>query len=117
MLWATQRDDDFLESNGQRTQDARFNVGRFLLGGELAYSVGDWEPYASGLFEYDFTRTTQTFAAGVRAPEHDDTDVLVSVGLRYFGNNNITGSLEYNTLLGRQDLDEDTFNASIRWQF
>ena len=37
--------------------------------------------------------------------------------MRYFSKNSITGSLEYNTLLGRQNLDEDTFNARIRWQF
>ena len=117
LLWVTQRDDDFFESNGQFTQDSHYNVGRALLGGEIAYSIGAWEPYASGLFEYDFTSTSQQYAAGVVAPQNDQTDVLVSAGLRYFGNNNISGALEYNTLFGRQDLDEYSINASIRWEF
>ena len=117
LLWVTQRDDDFFESNGQFTQDAHYNVGRALLGGEIAYSIGAWEPYASGLFEYDFTSTSQQYAAGVVAPRNDQTDVLFSAGLRYFGNNDISGALEYNTLFGRRDLDEYSINASIRWDF
>jgi hypothetical protein len=117
LLWASQRDDDFLESNGQRTADGRFKIGRSLVGGEIAYSAGAWEPYAGGLFTYDFTSTSQQFAAGVLAPDSDNTDMLLSFGLRYFGTNNITGSLEYSTLLGRKNLTEDSINTSIRWQF
>jgi hypothetical protein len=117
LLWATQRDDEFVESNGRVTQKARSNVGRSLLGGEIAYSAGAWEPYASGLLEYDFTTTSQEFAAGVLAPADDRSDLLLSVGLRYFGNNAFSGSLEYSTILGRENLDESSINASARWQF
>ena len=117
VLWATQRDDDFQESNGLITPESSFNVGRFLLGGEVAYSLGAWEPYVNGLFEHDFTRTKQRFAAGVLTPKNDDSDLLLSVGLRYFGANNVSGYLEYSTLIGRRNIDEDTISASLRWAF
>jgi len=117
MLYATQDDDDFLESNGTSIPDIRTNLGRFLLGGELAYAAGAWEPYVSGTFEYDYTRSTVDFAPGVAQPDYDASDVLFAVGLRYFGNNNVSGALEYNTVLGRNDLSEHSFNANLRWEF
>ncbi len=116
-LYATQDDDSFLESNNTRTADSRSNVGRLLFGGELAYAAGAWEPYVSGTFEHDFTRTKVAFAPGVAQPKSDDTDVLVAVGLRYYGNNNLSGSIEYNKILGRRNLDEDSLSANARWQF
>jgi hypothetical protein len=117
LLYATQDDEDFRESNGTAIGDARSNLGRFLFGGELAYSAGAWEPYVSGTFEYDFARTDQVFATGVAAPRADDSDLLFAVGLRYFGNNNISASAAYTTVIGRRDLDEDGFNLNVSWQF
>ncbi|MFT5172672.1 MAG: outer membrane autotransporter protein, partial [Gammaproteobacteria bacterium] len=117
LLYATQEDDKFLESNGAAVARSRSSVGRLLFGGELAYSLAAWEPYVSGTFEHDFTRTRTIAVAGVAQPKNDDTDVLFATGLRYFGKNNISGSVEYSTVLGRRNLDEDNFSASVRWQF
>lgn len=117
MLYATQDDDAFSESNGVRFAGARSTVGRFLLGGELAYTAGAWEPYVGATFEYDVTRTRATFAPGVAAPRADDTDVLLGIGLRYFGSGDLSGSIEYGRLLGRRNLDEETLSASVRWQY
>jgi len=36
------------------------------------------------------------------------------VGVRYFGDNGITGNLEYSKRFGRDDFDEDTFSITIR---
>lgn len=117
MLYATQRDDDFRESNGTLNAESRVNVGRLLLGGEAAYTAGAFEPYVSGTFEYDFTKTSQAFAPGVARPKNDDTDVLFAVGVRYFGDEDISGSIEYSRVIGRSNLDEDTFSANVRWPF
>lgn len=117
MLYATQSDDDYLESDGRTVNDVRNSIGRFLLGGELAYSAGAWEPYVSGTFEYDFTRSDLNYGAGVLQPEYDATDVLFAVGLRYFSKDNVSGAVEYSTVLGRQDLNEHSVSANLRWQF
>jgi len=117
MLYATQRDDAFRESNGTLNPESRVNIGRLLLGGEVAYAAGAFEPYVSGTFEYDFTKTGQVFAPGVAQPKNDDTDVLFAVGLRYFGGNDVTGSVEYSRLFGRSNLDEDSVSANVRWMF
>ncbi len=117
MLYATQDDDDFRESNGGTFQSNRTSVGRFLLGGELAYSAGSFEPYVGATFEHDFTRTGVSFAPGVAQPRSDDSDVLAAIGLRYYGGDDLSGSIEYSTLLGRRNLDEDTISANVRWKF
>jgi outer membrane autotransporter protein len=117
LLYATQDDDGFRESNGNTFQDNRTSVGRFLLGGELAYSAGSYEPYVGATFEHDFTRTRVNFAPGVAQPKADDSDVLFAVGLRYYGGDDVSGSIEYTTLLGRRNLDEDSISANVRWQF
>lgn len=115
-LYATQDDDSFVESDGTPFGDMRSTVGRFLLGGELAYSAGAWEPYTGATFEHDFTRTRLTFAPN-EAPKSDKSGVLVAVGLRYFGTEDLSGYIEYSTLLGRRNLDEDTFSANLRWEY
>ncbi|MFT5447757.1 MAG: hypothetical protein ACI9DC_002934 [Gammaproteobacteria bacterium] len=117
LLYVTQDDEDFRESNGTAIGDARSKLGRFLFGGELAYSAGAWEPYVGGTFEYDFASSKQSFSTGVAAPRRDDSDLLLSVGLRYFGDNNISASAAYRTVVGRRNLDEDSFNLNARWQF
>ena len=71
LLYATQDDEDFRESNGTLIGDSRSKLGRFLFGGELAYSAGAWEPYVSGTFEYDFARTDAEFSQP--ASRHRDT--------------------------------------------
>jgi len=117
LSWATQRDDAFRESGGLLVPAQSSSVGRFLLGGEAAYSAGGWEPYARAMVEHDFSSDRVRFAPGVAQPENDDTDVLVSFGLRYFSADNLSAALEYSTLLGRRNLDEDTLSANVRWQF
>ena len=115
--YATQDDDGFIESNGTRIGDTRATIGRFLLGGELAYTAGAWEPYVGATYEYDFTRTEIAFAPGVAEPRNDDSGVLFATGLRYFGDNQVSGSVEYSTVLGRRNYDEHTFTGNVRWEF
>ncbi len=117
MLYATQDDDSFRESNGALIPGNRSSLGRLLLGGEVAYSAGAWEPYVGGTFQHDYTRTSAVFAPGVARPKNDDSDVLFSAGIRYFGDNDLAGTLEYSTVLGRRNLDENTFSANVRWKF
>jgi outer membrane autotransporter protein len=116
-LYATQKDDSFIESNGTVIPESRTNLGRFLLGGELAYAAGNWEPFVGGTYQYDFTRTETVFAPGVAQPRNDDADLLFAVGLRYYGDDGLSGAIEYNKLIGRRNLDEDTISANVRWTF
>jgi hypothetical protein len=44
--------------------------------------------------------------------------VLFGLGLRYFSTDNgLSGTIEWYKRLGREDYDEDTFSATVRWEF
>jgi len=43
--------------------------------------------------------------------------VLFGVGLRYFGERGLSGNLEYNTRLGREDFEEHNFTATLRYEW
>ena len=117
LLWAKQEDDEFQESNGITVGSNSTHIGRLLLGGELAYTAGAFEPYLNLMFQHDFSKTQQNFAPGVLAPENDDNDLLVALGLRYYGKNGLSASVQYSTLRGRQDLSEHSYSAYVRWAF
>ncbi len=116
-LWAKDAQDAFSESNGTAIASSNFKVGQWRIGGEAAYAWEAFEPYARGTFQYDFTRTKVAFAPGVAAPKSDRSDVLAGFGVRYFANNGISGSLEYSTVLGRENYSEDTIQFLIRAEF
>ncbi len=116
-LWAKDVQDAFSESNGTAVAGSNFKVGQWRIGGEAAYAWGAFEPYARATFEYDFTRTKAVFAPGVAAPKFDQTDVLAGFGVRYFADNGMSGSLEYSTVLGRENYSEDTIQFLIRAEF
>lgn len=117
LLWARQRDDSFLESNGLAVGARSTSIGRLLFGGELAYGMGAFEPYVNLMFQHDFSKTSQTFAPGVAAPRNDDNDLLIGLGLRYFGKDGLSASVQYSTLRGRRNLSEHAYSAYVRWAF
>ncbi len=116
-LWAKDTQDAFTESDGTLNTRRSFKVGQWRIGGEAAYAWGAFEPYARATFQYDFTRTSVAFAPGVATPKFDQTDVLAGFGVRYFADNGISGSLEYSTVLGRENYSEDTLQFLIRAEF
>jgi hypothetical protein len=55
--------------------------------------------------------------SGHEQPANDDDDVQLGLGLRYFGPHGISGSLQWQRRLGRQDGDEDRLSLLPRAQF
>jgi hypothetical protein len=109
-----QSDDAFTESDGTERGGRTNKIGRFHLGGEVAYAAGAWEPFASALFNYSYTETNLVLAGGTAQPGDDKSDVLFGLGVRYYGANGMSGTLEYNTLLGADDIDSHSLNLIFR---
>ncbi len=118
---ARETQDDFTESDGSFVAEKETQFGQLRLGADAAYtfeaSYGDWEPFVSVTYEYDFTREKTVLGGGVAQPENDADGVLLGIGIRFFGNHGFNGSLEYNTMLGREDFDADTINLVVRGEF
>ena len=117
LLWATQNTEGFRESDGSVVSESDADVGQFRFGGEVAYLAGNFEPYLGALYAYDFTRTRLRFGAGVAAPKNDNDDIQMSLGLRYYADSGLSGTVEYSRLLGRRDYREGVFTANVRWNY
>jgi hypothetical protein len=118
MLHARSVQKAFDESDG--TAVARFTteLGQWNIGGEAAYSFESWEPFARLTYERDYSLTRITLAGTGPQPSDDDDNVLFGLGLRYFSmDNGLSGNIEWYKRFGREDYDEDTFSATVRWEF
>jgi hypothetical protein len=116
-LWAKSEVDAFVESDTTAVAEARSKLGTWSIGGDAAYSFGEFEPFVSATYEYDYSMTEIAVTTGPQ-PDNDRDDVLFAAGLRYFGTNNgISGNLNWTRRLGRENFDEDIFSASIRVDF
>ena len=54
ILIASEDTDGFTESDGTAVADNRTRLGRFLLGGDVAYTWNSFEPFASVVYEKDY---------------------------------------------------------------
>ena len=116
LMNAESEDDSFTESNGTVVNSRATLLTQFSLGGEAAYPMGDFEPYVTATYNYDLHATETVLTAGVQ-PSNDDDDVLLGLGFRYFKDDNLSMSAQYDTRQGRSDFDEDTFSFNVRWDF
>jgi len=109
----------FIESNGGRVEANSSRLGQFRAGAELAYewpaAGGYWEPYGGLTLEHDFTTTALQTASGTLST--DDTGGQLRLGLRYFGDNDVSGLLEYSSIVGRQNFGDSSLTATVRWNW
>jgi hypothetical protein len=117
MLQARSNQESFDESDGTAVGKFSTELGQWNIGGEAAYSLGAFEPYARTTYEHDFSLTRITLAGTGPQPSNDNDNFLFGLGARYFGDNGLSGNIEWYKRLGREDFDEDTFSATIRWDF
>ncbi|MEM7254537.1 MAG: autotransporter outer membrane beta-barrel domain-containing protein, partial [Pseudomonadota bacterium] len=112
ITWARDDYDDFVESDGTRVEEDSLQLGQVRVGAEVAYAWGQFEPFISGTYENDYKRSRANVSNAI-----DDTGGVIGFGLRFFGGNGISGTLEYNTVIGRDDYDEDSINFLFRAEF
>ncbi|HTT07365.1 MAG TPA: autotransporter outer membrane beta-barrel domain-containing protein [Gammaproteobacteria bacterium] len=115
-LYTKSVQNSFTESDGTKVSETDDRLGQWLIGGNVAYSLGDFEPFASATYERDYSRTVITVLTGPQ-PANDNDDVLVGAGVRYFGPKGITGNLEWNKRVSRENFDEDVVTATLRLDF
>jgi hypothetical protein len=106
----------FTESDGTAVAETEDRLGQWLVGGNVAYPLGDFEPFASATYEHDYSRT-EIITLIPPQPANDNDDVLVGAGVRYFGPKGITGNLEWNKRVSRANFDEDIVTATLRLDF
>ncbi len=108
--------DSFVESNGIVVPKIINQLGTLSIGGDIAHSFGKYEPFVSLTYENDYRITKIAVVSGAQ-PSNDRDDFLLGIGVRYFGDNGLSGNLEWNKRLGRTNFEEDIFNFSLRADF
>lgn len=116
LLYAKDDIDGFTESDTTAVAAREVELGRLSLGGNIAYTWDSFEPFASATYQHDFS-FENIRVAGATQPENDVNDILLGFGVRWYGESGVTASLEYNTVVGRDDFDSDTFNFYLRADF
>ncbi|NIQ11861.1 MAG: autotransporter outer membrane beta-barrel domain-containing protein [Gammaproteobacteria bacterium] len=121
-LYAKNKQDAFTETSSSPlvvpapVQETESKLKQWYLGGDVAYGVGLFEPFASFMYEREFDSTELTFTSGPQ-PSNDEDSYLVGAGVRYFGTEGLSASLEWDRRLGRDNFDEDRFSLIIRGDF
>lgn len=117
LLYARNVQEAFVESNGVVIAQSTNTLEQWNVGGDVAYGLGDFKPFARVTYEKDFSATEIAVAGGGPPPSNDTDNFLVGIGVRYFGKNGLTGNLEWNRRLGREDFNEDSLTATLRVAF
>ncbi len=116
LLWANNEQEAFTESNGTLVAEQDTKLRQWSLGGNVAYTYGNFEPFISAVYSRDFVFTEILVTTGPQ-PSNDRDDILFGAGVRYYSDKGISGNLEYNKRLDRDDFDEDMINLSVRVEY
>ncbi len=116
-LWASDTVDAFQESDGTSVPRTATKLGQLRIGAEVAHAFTVFEPYVGAIFEYDYSRSGLTLSPGLPQPSDDDTGLVLNIGVRFYGSETLSGSLEFSRVLGRSDFEQDTFTFLLRGDF
>ncbi len=117
-LYAETDQDSFTESGGGVTvtrPGETFVLSQWHAGATVGYDFGTFlEPYAGADYSYDISREEVTVGTGLQQPANDRSELIMRVGMRYFGDNGVSAALEWNTNALRQDIDSNGLLLTLR---
>ncbi len=116
-LWARNKLETYTESNGAVVGKSTTKVGTWSVGGDVAYSMQNYEPFVGLTYSHDYSFTKIAIVGTGPQPANDRDDVLLRLGVRYFNTDRISGNLEYTTRLSREDFSEDRIGMTLRADF
>jgi outer membrane autotransporter protein len=116
LLVARDEVDGFTESDGTIVPDDRVELGQVSIGGDVSYAIGWFAPYASLVYENQF-EDEELVTATAPQPANDNDNFRLGLGFRAFLGERWSGMFEWNTVLSREDFEEDTFMLQVRGEF
>ena len=115
-IHAENTDDAYTESNNIRVRSQKSSITTLNIGGDVAYAIGDFEPFLSVTYNRDTTDTVTTLSTGSQ-PSDDRDDFMVGLGTRFFHNSGLSLNAELSKRLGRKNTKETNFTLSALWPF
>lgn len=117
LLYARENQDAYTESDGTINAEREFKFGQASVGGELAWVLDGFEPYASASYQYDYSRDDIVVVSTAAQPANDKDDFLVGAGVRWFGLDGFTAVAEWSTVVGREDFEDTSVRLLLRGDF
>ena len=105
--------DGFTESNGTVVPEQVLDLGQIRLGFDGVYQLGSFEPFMSITYELDYSREDLRVAVGTQ-PSDDDDGAVVGAGIRWYSDNGVTATAQWDTVAGREDFESNTYSLQIR---
>lgn len=99
-------------------KERRVTLSQFITGVDVAYSINSFEPYATASYIRDNSRDEGEKAGGLPGNvdvirNEDNDEVQYGLGLRYFGDN-VSGTFEWSTTVGRDNFDSHAWMMTLR---
>ncbi len=125
-LYTEEDQDGYTETGGvgaaRTVRDRHVDLAQAQVALEVSYAFGSLEPYAMADYRLDIQRDEGTAAGGlpgsVGGTQPDDDDEFnAGIGLRWFGSNGLSASLEFSHTTGREAFDNNTLLFSLRGDF
>ncbi len=107
----------YAESNATLVNESQNTVGTASAAADVAYSMqNNFEPFVNLSYQHDFSLSKISVLTGPQ-PSNDTNDFLLTLGVRYFDKNGMSGNIEYSKRLGREDFSEDRVGVTLRVDF
>ncbi len=115
-LFAKSVTDEFVESDTSTVGKTKTKLGQIRLGADVAYNFGNWEPFLSTTYQYDYEFDKVILLDDLQ-PANDRDDILLATGFRYYNDNGFTSNFEYSKRLLREEYNEDSLSFTLRYDF
>ncbi|MGE0718883.1 MAG: autotransporter outer membrane beta-barrel domain-containing protein [Alphaproteobacteria bacterium] len=111
------------DGSADRKTSAEVELGQIVVGPRIAYAISDGmggmvvEPFVSALFEYDAVSEASRPTPGSRSTGTDRTGFLIATGINLQMDDGLSGSLEFNSMVGRENFESYSLILGLRYRF
>ena len=103
-------------SNGTFVPSGKVEVSQARIGGQAAYNMGMFVPYAGLSYIYDFKEPNQAPIGGIKA-DNDRDGMQGTIGIRFSVPNGFYGGLQYSSEFSRDEVKNDQWMLNFGTRF
>ena len=116
LFFGSSTTDGFTESNGTVIAEDQVTQGNIQLEGNFSYYWGNFEPFASVIYEIDVSKEDVTVFPAPQ-PANDTNDILIGLGVNWYSDSGWTAGFGWEKSLDRDEFEYDSFSIRIRADF
>jgi outer membrane autotransporter protein len=115
--WSGSDSDGFTESNGTVISSSSSTFKQIHLGGQVSYYTEKAMPYASLTWQKELGKERVAVAAGQATPSNDADELVLGLGLSFFGEGAVSGGISGSKTFSRDNFDGSMISANVSIAF